>query len=79
VNIPEDLEDLINLRVAREQRLARAHLGEDATDRPHVDTGRVLTTPQQDLRGTVPEGDDLVRVGSQRDAESPSETEVGEL
>jgi hypothetical protein len=39
---PEDLEDLVNLRVTREEWLARAHLGEDAADRPHVDASGVL-------------------------------------
>ena len=54
VHIPEDLEDLINLRVAGEKRLACAHLGEDASNRPHIYTSRVLATTEQNLRGAVP-------------------------
>lgn len=51
----EDLEYLVNLRIAGEQGLSRAHLGEDAADRPHVDAGRVLPAAQEDLGGAVPE------------------------
>ena len=39
---PEDLEDLINLRVAGEQGLPSTHLSEDGADGPHIDTGGVL-------------------------------------
>ena len=58
-DVPEDLEDLVNLRVTREERLARAHLSEDATDRPHVNTSRVLSPTKQNLWRAVPECDDL--------------------
>ena len=51
----EDLEDFVNLGVAGEQGLPRAHLGEDAADGPHVDAGRVLSAAEEDLRGAVPE------------------------
>ncbi len=78
-NLPEDLEDLVNLGVAREQGLAGAHLGKDAADRPHVDAGGVLAAAEQNLRGAVPEGDDLVGVGAQGDAERAGQAEVGEL
>lgn len=56
---PEDLEDLINFRVAGEEWLARAHLSEDGTDGPHVDSGGVLATTKQNFRGSVPQCDDL--------------------
>ena len=55
----EDLEDLIDLRVAWEKRLSGTHFGENTADRPHVDSGGVLTTAQKDLGCTVPERDDL--------------------
>jgi hypothetical protein len=42
----EDLEDLVDLGVAGEQRLARGHLGEYAADGPHVDAGRVLAASE---------------------------------
>ena len=59
VCVPEDLEDLVNLRVTREERLAGAHFGEDATDRPHVDACAVLTSTEENFGSAVPEGDDL--------------------
>lgn len=60
IHIPEDLEDLVDLRITGEQGLASTHFGKNATDRPHVHTSRVLTTTQKNLRGTVPEGNNLV-------------------
>jgi len=33
----EDLEDLVDLAVAHEERALRDQLGEDAADRPHID------------------------------------------
>jgi hypothetical protein len=79
MDAPEDLEDLVNLRVTREERLARAHLSEDAANGPHVDAGGVLPTSQQNLWRAVPQCDDLVRVCAQRDTERARETEIGEL
>ena len=55
----EDLEDFVDLRVTGEERFAGAHLSEDGADRPHVDTGGVLTTAEQDFGSSIPEGDDL--------------------
>lgn len=43
-NLPERLKDLINLGIAREEWLSGTHLGKNAADRPHVNTGRVLST-----------------------------------
>ena len=78
-NSPEDLEDLINLRVAWEQGLSCAHLGEDAADRPHVYSGRVLAASKENLGSAVPQSDDFVGVRTQGNAESTREAEVGEL
>lgn len=75
----EDLEDLINLRVTREERLASSHLSEDAANRPHVDTSRVLATTEQDLGCAVPESDDFVGVGAERDTKCASQTKIGQL
>lgn len=49
VNVPENLEDLVNLGITREQRLARAHLSKDAAHRPHVYTRRVLAATEQNF------------------------------
>lgn len=78
-DLPESLEDLINLRVSREQRLPRTHLGEDTSHRPHVDASGVLSTAKQDLGGTVPERNDLVGVGSKRNTEGTRQTKIGKL
>lgn len=77
--VPEDLEDLVNLRVAREQRLAGAHLSKNAANRPHVDAGRVLAAAEQDLGRAVPQGDDLVGVCAERHAKGAGEPKIGEL
>ena len=58
-NVPEDLEDLVNLRVTREERLAGGHLSKDTADGPHVYACAVLTSTEEDLRCTVPKSDDL--------------------
>ena len=58
-NIPEDLEDLINFRITREQWLASAHLRKDSSARPHVNASRVLTTTEKNFRGAIPKGNDL--------------------
>ena len=55
----EDLEDLVDLAVAGKERLARAHLREDASHRPHVHAGAVGPAAQQDLGRAVPQGHDL--------------------
>lgn len=38
-DLPEDLEDLIDFRVTREQWLSGAHFRKDAAYRPHIHTG----------------------------------------
>lgn len=75
----EDLEDLVDLRVAGEQGLALRHFGENAPDGPHVDARGVLLAAQEDLRRPVPERDHLVRVRPERHAERPGKPEVGDL
>lgn len=75
----EHAEQLIDLRVALEQRLARCHLSEDAADGPDVDGARVALGSQQDFWSAVPERDDLVRVVADRDAEGAAQAEVGDL
>lgn len=75
----ENLEDLVNLRVAREERLASSHLCEDASDRPHVDTRTVLASTEQDLGRPVPESDNFVSIGTERDTECAGETKITNL
>ena len=52
------------------------HFREDATNWPDVDGAWVLAGSQEDFRGSVPQGDDLVSVHPDWDTESPSQTEV---
>lgn len=56
---PEDAEDLVNLRVTGEQRLAHGHLGKDTANGPHVNGRRVMTRAEKDFGGAVPKGDNL--------------------
>jgi hypothetical protein len=57
--IPENLEDLINFGVAREEWSSGAHLSEDYSNRPHIYTSRVLPASKKNLRGTIPQCDNL--------------------
>ncbi len=56
----EDEAELLHLRLAREEGPAQDELGQDAARRPYVDGAAVARFAEQELRGTVPEGDDLV-------------------
>jgi hypothetical protein len=58
-NPPEDFKDLINLRIAREERLACAHLREDGSNGPHIDAGSVLATTEKNLWRAIPQCDNL--------------------
>lgn len=78
-HVLEDLEDLVNLGITREERLAGAHLSKDASNRPHVNTRRVLTSTQQNLWRAIPQSDNLVRVCAQGDAERAGKTEISQL
>lgn len=75
----EDLEDLVDLGVAWEERFAGGHLGEDAANGPHVDTSGVLTTTEQNFWRAVPESDDLVSVSAERNTECAGQTKIGQL
>lgn len=77
--LTEDAKQLIDLGVAREERLLGDHLDEDARDRPDVDRSRVLATAEENLGSAVPESDDLVGEGANRQAERAGQTEVGQL
>ena len=59
LEVPEDAEELVDLRVTREERALGNHLGEDAASAPNVDSDRVLLRTKEDLRSAVPQSDDL--------------------
>lgn len=75
----EDLENLVDLAVAREDGLAVAHFGKDAADRPDVDACAVLFPAEEHFGGTVPQGDDLVCIGPERHAEGSGKTKIAQL
>lgn len=75
----EDLLQLVLVGGAGEQRAARVHLGHDAAGGPDVDAGVVGAAAEQDVRGAVPQGDDLVGEGVDGDAKGAGEAKVGEL
>ncbi len=54
----EDLVQLIHLVLSGKERLSEEELGEDAAAGPDVDGGRVGDA-HQDLRGPIPESDNL--------------------
>lgn len=75
----ENLEDLINFRVTSEEGHAADHFSEDATNRPDVDGCRVALAAEENLRRTVPQGDDFVSICANRSAEGTSKTEIGKF
>ena len=67
---------------SREQGLAAQHLGQDASDAPHIDRLGVFFERQHDFRGPVPPGGDVfghesrIIVGARR---GPRETEIADF
>jgi hypothetical protein len=60
MDTPEDLEDLVDLRIPREERHPlTSHLCEDTAYRPHIYGSRVVPRAQQYFRRSVPKGDNL--------------------
>mmetsp|Transcript_13399 Transcript_13399/g.42337 ORF Transcript_13399/g.42337 Transcript_13399/m.42337 type:complete len:230 (+) Transcript_13399:328-1017(+) len=75
----EDLEELVDLAVARKHGLLGDHFDDDGPDGPHVHGRGVGLRAEEDLGRAVPEGDDLVRERSDGRAERASETEISHL
>ena len=63
---------------ARCTALTSHKLGSDASDRPHVNTGSILSVSHKKLRSAVPSSCDVVCIVLAR-AESSSETEVAQF
>lgn len=57
----ENGEERADLAVLGEEREPVHELGEDTSQRPDVDGGRVVRTAQKDLRSAIPPRDHLVR------------------
>mmetsp|Transcript_15914 Transcript_15914/g.62183 ORF Transcript_15914/g.62183 Transcript_15914/m.62183 type:complete len:368 (-) Transcript_15914:146-1249(-) len=75
----EDLVELVDLRVARKERVQQQQLGEDAADRPDVDRRRVGLHAEEDLRRAVPQRHHVVRVGTERHVEGTCQAKIGDL
>ena len=76
---PKDLLQLVFVRRSREEGSSRVHLCHDTTCGPDVDAGVVGPATQEDVRGTIPQGDNLVGERVDGDTEGPCKTEIGEL
>ena len=76
---PEDLEQLVLVGGAREERPAGEHLGHDAAGGPDVDACVISARAEEDVRRTVPERHDLVGESVNWYAEGACETEVCEF
>ena len=74
-----DLEELVDVALAREERQAVADLGHEAADGPHVDGLAVGRVADQQLRAAVPARADVVRVASARPGEEARKAEVAQL
>ena len=75
----EDLEDLIDFRVAHEQRLLFDKLSENTSNRPHVDWKGVLLLSKENFRCSIPESFNLVSERLDWHAECSRKTEVSEF
>lgn len=69
-------EDLIDFRVAYEQGFSLGHFSEDAANGPNVYRCWVLFSSKKNLRGSVPQRDNLMCVCLDRKAEGSCQTEI---
>lgn len=74
-----NLVDLVNVGLAREERIATHDLGEEAADGPDVDGPAVAGVTDQQLRGAVPTRRHVVRVRFTTRGHKASEPEVAQL
>jgi len=72
----ENLVDLIDLAIPREEWPLGHHLGHNGPHGPQVHGQRVSLGAQQDLRGAVPEGHHLVCEGTDGGHEGASQAEI---
>jgi hypothetical protein len=75
----EYFEQLINVTATRKEGHARRHFGKDAADGPDIDGGAVPVRPQQEFRGSVPQGDDFKGVGAVGNGRQAGKTEISEF
>ena len=75
----KDFEDLSNLRLTVEERLSVGQFVQNAANRPNIDASGVDFASEQHLRGSVPEGNNLMSVAFERQAEAPGQAKVSYL
>jgi hypothetical protein len=75
----KNLKDLINFRVSHKQWLLFDHLCKNATNRPDINTKRVLLLSQEDFRSSVPKGFDFMGQSTNRYTEGSSKTKISKL
>lgn len=72
----EDLEYLIDFAVSAEKRLLFSQFSEDASHSPDINSQAVLFLSQEDFRGTIPKGLDLMGEGLDGETEGACESEI---
>jgi hypothetical protein len=75
----EDGEQLLDFRLAAEERASDDHFGEDASDAPRVYSRGVALGAEEDFWRAVPERDDVVGVFGDGEGEDASQSKVCEL
>ena len=75
----EDLLKLVFVCSAGKERPAGVHLCHYAPCRPDVDAGVVGAGAEEHVRSAVPEGDNFVGEGVDRNSKGAGETKVGEF
>jgi len=75
----EDLENLIDLRIAHEKWSLLDELSKDASDGPHVDAKRVFSFSKKNFWSSIPESFDLMCKSLDWDGKCPCETEIANL
>jgi hypothetical protein len=55
------------------------HFGKDTSYTPNIDGCRIFATSQQDVRCSIPQGDDFVRITSDRNPKSPGQSKIGQF
>lgn len=75
----EYLKYLVNLRVTLEEWFPVRHFDHDAAGRPYVHTEVLPLLAHQDFGRALPQGDDFVRQGLERQFETAGQAEVAYL
>ena len=75
----KDLRQLVTVVYTSEKRLSVYDFSKDASDGPYIYRRGVVLGTKEDVRGTVPQSDDLVREVLHWDAKGASQTEISQF